>query len=128
MKKLLKRLLNKFNAFMVQDGLEKPSFNAMKFDFECNMSKEYGVYAHHDEWGCATLWSEDGKKGVEYNFCIDSGNDCSAIYKMTMNDEGIAETDYSEYKHYEVDFSKENWEELLKIAMIHALKVLHKMD
>lgn len=41
---------------------------------------------------------------------------------MTMNKDGdIAETDYSTFVHYEVDFGKENWKEELEDAMCRAL-------
>lgn len=92
-----------------------------KYSFGCELSAEFSSYDNWDEWGCACVWFGD-EIGAEYNFCIDNGHNCSAIYKMTMNkDEDIAETDYSTFVHYEVDFSKENWKDELEDAMCRAL-------
>lgn len=93
-----------------------------RYSFDCELSKEYGSHKDWDEWGCACVWFGD-EIGAEYNFCIDNGQNCSAIYKMTINKEEnkIAETDYSIFVHYEIDFGKENWKEELEDAMCRAL-------
>lgn len=75
-----------------------------------------------DEWGCAIGWINN-EMGCEYNYCIDNGENCSAIYAMHWNgepdaDESTVSTDGSDFEHYEVDFKDENWEKKLKKAMI----------
>ena len=95
------------------------------YEFECNMSDEYKD-KETDEWGCAFVWLND--IGVEYNFCIDSGNNCCAIYKMEINEEtDYMETDYDTFIHYEIDFDNENWEQELENAMCKALIELHNL-
>ena len=43
--------------------------------------------------------------GVEYNFCIDNGENCSAIYKLKFNDKtGHMETVTDKFEHYEINF------------------------
>ena len=95
------------------------------YKFECNIDEWY-KYIETDEWGCAYVWI--GKDaGVEYNFCIDSGNNCSAIYKMEMNGEYM-ETDSNSFIHYEIDFDDADWQEKLKDAMCRALEELHNLN
>ena len=92
-----------------------------RYSFDCELSKEYGSHKDWDEWGCACVWFGD-EIGAEYNFCIDNGENCSAIYRMKMGESGeYAETDYSTFVHYEIDFGKENWKEDLEDAMCRAL-------
>lgn len=94
------------------------------YAFECNMSEEYKSHDVHDEWGCAYVWiGENGNLGAEYNFCIQGdGSNCSAIYKMELNEEtDYMETDYSTFVHYEIDFKNENWKEALENAMCDAM-------
>lgn len=77
-------------------------------------------------WGAAFLWN--GKKSVEYNFCIDeNGENCSAIYKMTEDISGQMHTHYGSFVHYEVKFDG-GWQEKLKAAMEDALKKLFPDD
>ena len=102
--------------------------NALKkhklYEFECNMSDELKNKTSYDEWGCAFVWL--GDIGVEYNFCIDSGENCCAIYKTNMNHEtGHMETDYDEFVHYEIDFNDLDWEKKLENAMCEALLEIH---
>lgn len=94
------------------------------YEFECNISNEYSNNQNCDVWGAAFLWGDDDNLGVEYNFCIDSGTNSSAIYKMQMKDEYM-ETDYSTFIHYEIDFSKEDWQVILAQSMIQAYKKFH---
>ena len=82
-----------------------------------------------DEWGAAYMWlDKDQDTGVEYNLCYDSGECCSAIYKMEMNykdrdyPDGYMETDYSTFEHYEIDINDENWKEKLIEAMKEAME------
>ena len=90
------------------------------YSFEHSLSEEFKDYDQWDEWGCAQVWL--GNIGVEYNFCIDNGFNCSAIYGMMYNEEsGYAETDYSDCEHYEIDFDKPTWAESLENAMCNAL-------
>lgn len=90
------------------------------YEFECNMTAEYRKHTSIDEWGCAYLWLSDSCS-VEYNFCID-GNNCSAIYKMEMNEDGCMETDHCTFEHYEIDFDDVNWQKSLETAMYEAAK------
>ncbi len=76
----------------------------MDYDFECNMDKrrmlkEIANTDYVDEWGSAFVWLGNDLV-VEYNFCIDDEN-CSAIYKSTINNDGYLETDYSTSIHYD---------------------------
>lgn len=89
------------------------------YEFECNMSEEYKDN-EMDEWGCAFVWLND--IGVEYNFCIDSGENCCAIYKMEFNNKtDYMETDYDTFIHYEIDFDNPKWKTELENAMCKAL-------
>lgn len=90
------------------------------YEFECNIDESYKDL-ETDEWGCAYVWLND-LQGAEYNFCIDSGNNCCAIYKMEINEEDYMETDYSTFEHYEIDFSNVNWKEELEKAMYKVAK------
>ena len=89
------------------------------YDFECNMSEEYKIYTEHDEWGCAFVWL--GDIGAEYNFCVDSGESCCAIYKTETDEDDCMETDYDEFNHYDIDFNNPKWEEELENAMCKSL-------
>lgn len=89
---------------------------------EINISKEdfYGD-TDYDEWGAAFAWMDD-KRGVEYNICMDSGENFSAIYKMELNEKtDYMETDTSTYEHYEINFDDPDWEQKLKDAMLRAI-------
>lgn len=90
-----------------------------EYQFDCDMTKEYKDENNCDEWGCASVWVDD--IGVEYNFCIDDGENCCAIYKTEIGDNGYMETDCSTFTHYEIDFDNENWKEELENAMCEAL-------
>ena len=93
------------------------------YQFELNMTDEFkdSDECEIDEWGCAFIWLMENI-GAEYNFCIDCGENSSAIYKMEMDTKtGEMQTDYDTYVHYEVDFEKENWKEELENAMCEAL-------
>ena len=94
-----------------------------KYEFECNICKEeVENEINHDEWGSAFVWYENQGEyyGVEYNLCIENGENSSAIYKLKC---GIYEfeTDYNLSEHYEIDFSDNNWKENLENAMCKAL-------
>lgn len=79
-----------------------------------------------DEWGIAELWR--GNKGVEYNYCIDDGENCSAIYKTEINEKtGYRETDYNSFIHYEVNFNDMNWKADLLNELHIAFEELHKI-
>lgn len=94
------------------------------YEFECNIERPDTDCV--DEWGAAFVWlGED--IGVEYNLYIDGDNNCSAIYKTQMNDDGYMATDYSSFIHYEIDFDTDDWQEKLKTAMCNALEELHKI-
>ena len=99
-----------------------------QFDYDLteNIEKEYAQCNCYDEWGCATLWLND-IQGVEYNLCIDNGNNCSAIYKMEHNVEtGYVETDYNTFEHHEINFKDGNWKQELEVAMLNAAEKFFK--
>ena len=74
-----------------------------------------------DEWGCAYV-SVDDDKGVEYNLCVDDGENFSAIYRTDYNEEeDCIETDTSTFVHYEIDFDNPEWKKELENAMCEAL-------
>jgi len=90
--------------------------------FDCSLSEEYATLTCIDEWGVATLWLNN-KQGVEYNFCVDNGHNSCAIYKMYYNEKTeAAETDYSTFEHYEINYESKNWKEELEAAMYSAAK------
>ena len=94
--------------------------------FECDIKKrkvlkEIADTDCFDEWGCAFI-SVGDKLGVEYNLCVDSGENCSAIYKVDYNEnDDCIETDYSAFIHYEIDFDNPKWKKELENAMCEAL-------
>lgn len=86
------------------------------FEFELNMDDSYKNYETIDEWGMAVVWA--GYYGAEYNFCLEDGDNYSAIYFMEYDEEtGNWETDSNCFKHYEIDFNNPNWKLELKEAM-----------
>lgn len=90
------------------------------YEFECNIDESYKD-KETDEWGCAFIWI-GGEIGVEYNFCIDGGNNCCAIYKIELNFETeYIETDYNLFEHYEIDFDDTDWKKKLEDAMCEAV-------
>ena len=56
----------------------------MNYKFELNMDDSYKKYNDIDEWGMAVI--DFGTYGAEYNFCIEEGNNYSAIYYMEYNE------------------------------------------
>ena len=101
-------------------------------EYEININASYAS-EETDEWGAAFVWV-NGNHGVEYNFCYDSGECCSAIYKTGMNykhrdyPDGYMETDYSTFEHYEIDFSNEDWMLDLIREMVRVAKQFWKED
>ena len=92
------------------------------------MSPEEEDKEYMDIWGAAYVWFDEDR-GVEYNWCWDTGTCESAIYKMEMNydnpeyPDGYMETDYDTYVHYEVDCSNENWKkELIDVMYMVAVE------
>ena len=98
----------------------------MVYEFELNMDESYADIENIDEWGSAFLQGENGG-GVEYNFCKDSNDDCSAIYYFEQDEEYLS-TNYDEDVHYEIDFNNENWEQELIDAMVKALECFEKKE
>ena len=88
-----------------------------KYKFELNMNNSYKKYIDIDEWGTAVI--DFGTYGAEYNFCIEEGNNYSAIYYMEYNEEtGYWDTDYNCcFEHYEINFNDFNWKKDLEKAM-----------
>lgn len=94
--------------------------------FRCDMTKrrilsEIADTNCFDEWGCAYI-SVGDELGVEYNLCVDDGENCSAIYKTDYDAENdYIETDTSTFIHYEIDFYNPKWKKELENAMCEAL-------
>lgn len=94
--------------------------------FECDIKKrkvlkEIADTDCFDEWGCAYV-SVGDKLGVEYNLCVDNGENYSAIYKVDYDEENdCIETDYTTFIHYEIDFDNPKWKKELENAMCEAL-------
>ena len=95
------------------------------YEFECNISEEMfseGVILP----GAAYIWFED--IGVEFEFCIENGENYSAIYRMDMNKAGDDfETDHDEFYHYEIDPTDPEWKVNLEIEMCRVLILLHDL-
>ena len=88
----------------------------MSIDYKINMDESYKNYSDIDEWEMAVVWV--GRYGAEYNFCLENGDNYSAIYFMKYNDEtDYWDTDHDCFKHYEIDFNNPNWEKDLEKAM-----------
>ena len=85
-----------------------------QYEYEVNIDSSNVDKNCMDDWGAAFLWLDD-KRGVEYNLCYDNGICESAIYKTECGE--YLETDYSIFKHYEIDFSDGLWEEKLVTEM-----------
>ena len=116
---------DKFGCDYYIDSVEVTKV-AKDYDFALNMSDEYKTYTNCDEWGAAALWLNDNQ-GVEYNFCMDSGQNSCAIYKMYRDEEsGTEDTDYSTFEHYEINFDSATWEKELETAMYEAAKKFFK--
>ena len=100
--------------------------NNAEYYFQCDIKKrkvlkEIADTDCFDEWGCAYV-SVGDKLGVEYNLCVDSGENCSAIYKTDYDEENdYIETDCSTFIHYEIDFDNLKWKKELEDAMCEAL-------
>lgn len=92
------------------------------YDFRCTFNdeiiKKYNNKENIDEWGYA-LVTINGKYGAEYNLCIEDGKNYSAIYFQECDEKGIWQTDFTNSKHYEVDFSNPNWKQKLQREMKH---------
>lgn len=67
--------------------------------------------------GAAYIWFED--IGVEFEFCIENGENYSAIYRMDMNKAGDDfETDHDEFYHYEIDPRILNGKQILRLKCV----------
>lgn len=93
--------------------------------FDDEIIKEYNNKQNIDEWGYALI-TINNKYGAEYNLCIEDGNNYSAIYFQECDEKGIWQTDFTDCKHYEVDFLnpiwKNNLEEEMKKYLINILE------
>lgn len=92
------------------------SYIAFNFHFSDEIIDMYMDKENIDEWGVATI-TIDGLYGAEYNICIEDGNNESAIYFQELDENNFWQTDFSNYKHYEIDFNNPNWNEDLKKEM-----------
>lgn len=137
-KEAVKALFDEFNWEKDENEIRAVKLKAREiklskdFDYECNLSKEEVMSCDSlDKWGSAFVWVEGEQRyGAEYNFCDDnSGNNSSAIYKMTYNNETENwDTDYNTFVHYEIDFSDPYWRYRLEDAMCEALVELHQLQ
>ena len=97
-----------------------------EYYFQCDIKKrkvlkEIADTDCFDEWGCAFV-SVGDELGVEYNLCVDDGENCSAIYRVDYNENNdCIETDYSIFVSYEIDFDNSKWKKELEDAMCKAL-------
>lgn len=94
----------------------------MEWEYEINMDESYADITDIDEWGCAQVWNSEKGCGAEYNYCIDNSTNekinSSAFYMMYENNyDDCWTTYYSDYQHYEIDFSDGQWKEKLIAAM-----------
>ena len=88
----------------------------MNYEFGLSMDDSYKQYTDIDEWGMAVI--DFGTYGAEYNFCIEEGDNYSAIYYMEYNEKtGYWDTDYNCFEHYEINFNDFNWKKDLEKAM-----------
>ena len=94
----------------------KYKYIAFNFHFSDEIIDMYMDKENIDEWGVATV-TIDGLYGAEYNICIEDGNNESAIYFQELDENNFWQTDFSNYKHYEIDFNNPNWKEDLKKEM-----------
>lgn len=86
-------------------------------DFSDEIINEYMNKENIDEWGVATVTINE-EYGAEYNICIDDGDNESAIYFQELDENGgFWQTDFSNCKHYEIDFNNPNWREDLEKEM-----------
>lgn len=91
------------------------------YELEISMSPSDVEDGYCDIWGAASIWED--KIGAEYNLCVEDGDNCSAIYRMDLDEStGYWTTNYSDFEHYEVDFSDADWEKKLEIAMYKFLR------
>lgn len=98
---------------------------APEYEFECNISEEM-LSGEVTLPGAAYIRFND--IGVEFEFCIENGENYSAIYRMDMNKAGDDfETDHDEFCHYEIDPTDPEWKANLEIAMCEALINLHRI-
>ena len=103
-----------------------------KFTYECNVNKEKildAIKSHesYDSWG--EVQYTNGKKGVDYNICIDNTTEeteyCSAFYKIYADEDDCwSHDDCCEYYIYDIDFNDKDWEKKLKEATKIAYKEL----
>lgn len=104
--------------------------NNPRYDYKCSINPdEYIGNDSYDKWGVSgvSIAFLGRDIGVEYNICMDTGENYSAIYYMEMGEDGYIETDYNKFIHYEIDFSNDDWEKELEDAMCKAMIELHNL-
>ena len=81
-----------------------------------NMNGSYRNEKDIDEWGCACVSLND-EDGAEYNYCMENGESYCAIYGYTLvgdpDNYHYYATDFDCYRHYDIEWDKPNWKELL---------------
>lgn len=112
--------------YTIDEFDEKPLIEELKnidgiSGFECTLNNSYKDI-ETNEWGMAIIWIDTLGIGVEYNFCIENGENYSGIYLTKYNKaDDYIYTDHSTDIHYEVDFDDSEWEKKLENAMWKAL-------
>ena len=94
----------------------------MDWQYEMNLKEDIANEDDVDIWGDIQVYTLDKGKnlgiGAEYNYCIDDGEDNSAIYMMYEDKEtGDWDTDTDDYIHYEIDFTDPEWDWKILQAM-----------
>lgn len=111
-------------SYTINEFDEKPLIEELKKlggEFDCTLNKDYKDL-EIDEWGIACIWIKKLGIRVEYNFCIDDGDNYSGIYLTKFNKElDFIEADYDVDIHYEIDFDDNEWEKKLENKMWIAL-------
>ena len=108
----------------VKDFLVENFKSDKQYNYECSISNMFKDFTCCDVWGCSSLTL--GSIGVEYNFCVEDGDDYSGIYKMIRDeDTGVFETDPTVFITHTIDFNNSEWKKDLEDALCEALIDFH---
>ncbi len=89
----------------------------MQREFEINIDISY-KNKFTDEWGAANLYDDESGYGVDYNYCVEDVdvNSC-AMYLMKKDNDGVYDTYYDCFRHYEIEWDKADWQDRLEKQM-----------
>ena len=108
----------------VKDFLVEKLKSDKQYNYECNISDIFRDFKCCDVWGCASLTL--GSIGVEYNLCVEDGDDYSGIYKMVRDEDAdIFETDPTVFVPYTIDLNNPEWKADLEDSLCVALIDFH---